>query len=448
MRSPGLRTRTTLLVLLAVTAVWVVAVVLAERAARDEAAEVFDAHLEQAAALLLAQTAVRIEDEDDLESVHASVSRRFAHKVVFQVWDDEGELLVHSAHAPNVRLARGKDGFSSVRIDGEHWRVYSAWNRGRERLVQVGERIEAREDMASALVESLLEPLLWALPLLAVVLWIVIGRAIEPLRVLSREIAQRSPERLEPLDGVAVPREVEPLVRRLDSLLARVGEALRSEKRFTGDAAHELRTPIAALCAQAEVALAATADDERQKALGAVLQAAQRMAHLVEQLLTLARADSAMPQQWPAIDLAALAREVVGELAQQAVERHVELDLDSPERLGVRGEGGWLRILLRNLLENALRHAPAGSVVDVTLTPVGEAAVLLGIGDAGPGVSVEQREFLGERFWRGGSSAAGSGLGLSIARRIAELHGSLLEYGSGADGRGLRVTLRLPRASL
>ncbi len=447
MKVPGLRTRTTLLVLLAVTAVWIVAVVLAQHEAREEAAEVFDAHLVQAAALLLAQTAVEIEDEEDSVDAHASVSSRFAHKVVFQVWGEDGELLVHSAHAPNSRLARRDSGFSNVRIDGERWRVYATWNRGRDRLVQVGERIEARDDMAAALVGSLLKPLLWALPLLAVLLWIVIGRAIAPLRALSREIAQRSPDRLDPLRGVAVPSEVEPLVQRLDSLLARVGEALRAEKRFTGDAAHELRTPIAALCAQAEVALAATADAERRRALGAVLQAAQRMAHLVEQLLTLARADSALPQQWPAIDLAALARDVVGDMAQQAVDRDVELALDAPERLGVRGEAGWLRILLRNLVENAVHHAPGGSVVDVTLATVGDGTVLLAVGDAGPGVPAGQRGFLGERFWRGGSTAAGSGLGLSIVRRIAELHGSLPEYGAGADGRGLRVTLRLPRAT-
>ena len=154
------------------------AVVLAQHAAREEAAEVFDAHLVQAAALLLAQTAVEIEDEDESVDAHASVSSRFAHKVVFQVWGEDGELLVHSAHAPNSRLARRDSGFSNVRIDGERWRVYAAWNRGRDRLVQVGERIEAREDMAAALVGSLLKPLLWALPLLAVLLWIVIGRAM------------------------------------------------------------------------------------------------------------------------------------------------------------------------------------------------------------------------------------------------------------------------------
>lgn len=442
MKAPGIRLRTTVAVVLAVAVVWLAAAWLTWRNAEAEASEVFDGHLAQAASMLIAQSAMEIEDQEDFDrDYHAPLTHRYARKVAFQVWDRGRVLLIHSQNAPNDHLGPIVEGFSDNRVGGAAWRVFTAWNARGDLLVHVGERVEAREAMAAELAEGLLVPLLWALPTLAILLWLVIGRAVRPLAVLAGEIADRAPDRLEPLAGIPVPREVEPLVRRLNALLARVGEALHAEKRFTGDAAHELRTPIAALTAQAEVALGAADDRERRRALEAVLQAARRMARLVEQLLTLARADSALPAAWPSVDLAAIVRGVAGELAPGAIERDVEVEVDAPEHVEVRGEAGWLGILVRNLVDNALRHAPPGTAVAIALREDDD-AILLEVADRGPGVPAADLPRLGERFRRGEGALGGSGLGLSIVRRIAELHATAPEFGPGEGGSGLRVRIR------
>lgn len=447
MKTPSIRIRTTILVVVAVALVWLLAAYFTWREAEHEAAEVFDGHLAQAASMLIAQSAVEIEEPEELDGeLHAPLTHRYGRKVAFQVWEHGRSLLVHSENAPNTRLAVNERGFSDSVVNGVAWRVFSGWNTRGDMLVQVGERIDARENMADQMAEGLLQPLAWGLPLLSVLLWLVIGRAMKPLDAVAGEIAARSPDRLEPLGSMAVPREVEPLVRRLDELLLRVAEALQREKRFTGDAAHELRTPIAALCAQAEVALASNRDDERRRALQAVLAAARRSGRLVEQLLTMARADSQLRSRWPKVDLAAVARESIAAIVESGVD-HVEFELVNEAPAPMHGEAAWLRVLLRNLLENAARHAPAESVVRVSVEHRGD-QVCLSVGDRGPGVAPEMLPRLGERFWRAGDQAGGgSGLGLSIVRRIAELHGTQPEFMTGEEGVGLTVRVCFTTAS-
>ncbi|MCB1955705.1 MAG: sensor histidine kinase N-terminal domain-containing protein [Rhodocyclaceae bacterium] len=446
MSTIGIRTRTTTVVVLAVAVVWCAAAFLTWVEAEHEAAEIFDGHLAQSAAMLVAQSSLEMEESGEADDeLHAAVPHRYARKVAFQLWRRDGQLLVHSENAPNVPLGRIQEGFSDSQIDGVKWRVFSAWNSRQEILVQVGERLDARSDMADEVAEGLLKPLAWGLPLLFILLWLVIGRAMRPLATLAGEIATRSPAHLEPLREMVVPREVEPLVRRLDELLSRVAQALQAEQRFTGDAAHELRTPIAALCAQAEVALAAGCDTEKQRALTAVLEAARRMGRLVEQLLTLARADSQLVGDWSEIDLVPIARDVIGEAVVAGRADEVEIELDAPERLIARGEPTWLAVLLRNLVENALRFSPPGELVSVVLADGPDGGVSLRVVDRGPGVAPQDRARLGERFWReAGQKSPGSGLGLSIVRRVAELHGAELVFEPGDGGRGLVVRLSLP----
>jgi two-component system, OmpR family, sensor histidine kinase QseC len=434
----SLRLRTTLLVVAAVAGLWCLAAVLTWRGAEHEANELFDGHLAQAAAMLIAQTAVEIEEPEELGDTHAPLTHRYARHVVFQVWEDGDRLLVHSEHAPSVRLSNDDEGFSDRRIEGVDWRVFSAWNGEHSLLVQVGERTEARRDMADELARGLLAPLLWALPLLAVLVWWAVARALRPLSALGEEIARRSPDRLDPMQLDSAPSEIEPVLERLNVLLARVDSALHAEKRFTGDAAHELRTPIAALSAQAQVALAEPDRTLQRKALAAVITAAGRLAHLVDQLLTLARADNTLPTDWPPVDFAQVGREAVAQSAPAAVARAVEIGLDAPDSLPWPGEPGWLGILLRNLIDNAVRHSPPQSIVRVALLQTDNGIEVL-VEDRGPGVPDSQQDKLGERFWRGEEAAAGgSGLGLSIVRRIARLHAAQVRF-ENREGGGLRV---------
>lgn len=447
----SLTLRAVLLVVGAVAALWLVAAGLTWRAAEHEAAEIFDGHLTQAASMLIAQTALEIEEPEELEDEgHAPLTHRYARKVAFQVWEKGRTLLVHSPNAPSERLGAVEEGFSDSRIDGKDWRVFSAWNGERKLLVQVGERAESRQDLAEEIAFGLLTPLFWGLPLLALLVWWAVAQALRPLAELGEEIAHRSADRLDPLPVDAVPNEVAPLVERLNALLQRVDSALVAEKRFTGDAAHELRTPIAALSAQAQVALAENDPRLRQNALRSVLLAAERLARLVEQLLTLARADSALAAAWPEVDLVELAREAVAEMAPGALARGVEIELEpaSPGPLPVRGERGWLAILLRNLIDNAVRHSPQSGVVRVFLQ-ADAGRVRLTVIDHGPGVPVAQLPRLGQRFWRGesdgNSASTGSGLGLSIVRRIGELHAATVSF-DVAEGGGLRASVLLPAA--
>ena len=442
----NLKLRAVLLVVGAVAVIWLIAAALTWRAAEHEAAEIFDGHLAQAASMLIAQTAIEIEEPEELDDEgHAPVTHRYARKVAFQVWDRGEVLLVHSLNAPSVHLGKIEEGFSNSTIEGEAWRVYSAWSGKQKLLVQVGERFEARQDMADELAFGLLMPLLWALPLLGLLVWWAVAQALQPLSHLSEEVAKRSPDRLDTLQVAKVPDEVEPLVEHLNALLLRVESALGAEKRFTGDAAHELRTPIAALSAQAQVALAESDPDLRKKALQSVLLAADRMSRLVEQLLTLARADNALATDWPEFDLAGLACDVVADLAPDALNKQIEIELDTPEQVLLKGERHWLAILLRNLIDNAVRHSPKSGVVRVFLQ-VTDGQIVLEVRDQGPGVSVELRDKLGQRFWRGdGNVETGSGLGLSIVRRIAELHGAKLSFEGVAGEMGLMVRVIFDR---
>jgi len=460
MKRASLKFRAVLLVVGAVATLWLIAAVMTWRAAEHEAAEIFDGHLAQAASMLIAQTALEIEEPEELnDEGHAPLTHRYARKVAFQVWERGETLLVHSQNAPAERLGAVDDGFSDRRIAGDDLRVFWAWTAGKKLFVQVGVRAKARQDMADELAFGLLMPLLWALPLLAVLVWWAVSQALEPLSALGEELGRRSPDRLDPVQVSDVPREVEPLVLRLNDLLQRVESALDAEKRFTGDAAHELRTPIAALSAQAQVALAEDDPVRRNATLHAVLSAAERMSRLVEQLLTLARADSALPAAWPAIDLADLARQVVGDLAPGALARQVELELEAPEVLMLPAERGWLEILLRNLIGNAVRHSPqspqSGIVriflqVDAALSQ-GRTGVRIEVRDQGPGVPAALRDKLGQRFWRGdvargdcgAHSDAGSGLGISIVRRIAELHRGEVSFADSPEG-GLSVRVDFP----
>ena len=295
------------------------------------------------------------------------------------------------------------------------------------------------KELAEHLIETLLTPLLFGLPLLAAWIWFATRRGLAPLDAIAAEVGQRAPERLEPLMPAAAPREIRPLLGALNDLLSRVEQALDSERRFTADAAHELRTPLAAIAAQAQVAQRARDAAERDHALAQIAVGSRRASRLVEQLLMLARLDPAAPLPRAALRLDRLAAEVCADHGAAALEKQIALELDAPQETVVAGNADLLRILLRNLLDNALRYTPAGGQVRVV---VGEerGRVMLAVCDSGPGIPAGDRENALRRFQRfAGQEIAGSGLGLSIVARIAELHGARLELADGIGNPGLTV---------
>ena len=331
--------------------------------------------------------------------------------------------------------------------------AFITWREARHELVELlahppstsaAHLAKEREEVAGEIAGQLLKPMLFALPALALLLAIAIGLALAPLRQLAREVAERAPDRLDPLPIETLPAEVEPLVAKLNTLFADIMRALENERRFTADAAHELRTPLAALKAQAQVALASVDAGERQHALNQILAGCDRATHLVAQLLTLARLDAAAPHPMQNVALRPIAEDVLAMSAGEAIERHCELVLaDGDAR--VRGDAALLQAMLRNLADNALRHAGAKQI-EISILRQGK-QVILTVSDDGKGIPATELDAVQQRFRRGASAdSSGSGLGLSIVKRIVDLHGGSLDISTPKSGGGVSLRVTLPLA--
>lgn len=435
----SLKRRLLLALLGGITLVWLATAVFSYFDARHELDELLDAHLAQSVSLLLAQTG---HEPEEIDTEHMPQLHKRARNVAIQMWENGNALRLHSPSAPAERLSQQDEGFSDARVAGKRWRVFSAWDAERRYLVQVGERYETRDEIAANLAKNMLLPLLFALPLLGLLVWFNVAHALRPLAALGRQVAARDPGNLGALDAGAVPAEVLPLVENLNRLFERVAQLIENERRFTADASHELRTPLAALKTQAQVALASNNEAERSHALERVIAGCDRATHLVQQLLTLARLDPDQPGSKAEVcDLQTLARTAVAELAPFALSREVEIDLAEGAAVETTGHAGLIAILLRNLIDNAIRYSSAGGSVHVRAARAGQAAVLT-VTDQGPGIPAGEREKVGQRFYRVlGTEEYGSGLGLSIVKRIAELHGAGVSLGDGEQGKGLAVAV-------
>lgn len=442
-RSHSLQKRLLALTLGAVVSVWLVTAGLTWMDVRHELDELLDSHLAQAAAILVVQQAQ--ETDEDAPGIDAPTLHRYAPKVAFQVFH-EGRLAIRSSNAPASPLS-GKDdghfktGFSSVQIAGSAWRVFSTHGAERDVQVYVGEEVASRTNILWAVLRGTLLPMAIALPLLALVLWWAVHHSTQPLRQLGRALTQRQPNALQPLALDGVPREMAPMVEALNGLFERIALLLESERRFTADASHELRTPIAAIRAQAQVALAETDDTARRNALQNTLAGCDRAIHLVEQMLTLSRLEAAAAPVMAPLDITALARQAVADLAARAIGKSQVLEFEGPSAHHVDGNEALLSVLVRNLIDNAIRYCPQNSVIRVS-AGTHDGHTLVRVEDGGPGLSDADRARLGERFFRvTGTDENGSGLGWSIIRRIASVHHLNLKVERSAALGGLSVEL-------
>ncbi len=456
----SLQGRLVALVLALVLCVWGAIAATIWLDGRHELDELLDAHLAQAASLLVAQQA-RLphgggEEEDDDEAVDAPELHRYATRVAFQVFH-EGRLGLHSTNAPRtpmVALDKGfRSGFKTVSLDGLSWRVFAAHGAERDVQVYVGEQQQSRASILWAVLRGALWPMLLALPLLALAVWWAVWRETGPLRELGRRLAQRSPQDLQALSLARTPAEVKPMLAALNQLFERMTERLTAERRFTADAAHELRTPLAAIRAQAQVALGEPDAAARRHALQATLQGCDRATRLVEQLLTLARLEAANALPSAPVALRSLLRRVLAELAPMALQQQQALALedgagmDAEAACLVAGDETLLAVLLRNLVDNALRYSPAGARIQVNLEWRKDHAWLQ-VADSGPGLADADLARLGERFFRvlglAQAGRSGSGLGWSIVRRIAGVHQARVHAGRSAALGGLEVSVEFP----
>lgn len=442
-RHPSLQTRLLLLVLGFVVAVWLGASLVTWQDARHEMDELLDDHLSQAATLMMVQA---IGDHDDIAEEHAPHGG--ARRVVFQVFV-EGQLVTRSANVGTTPLTARHTGFDTVQLAGGLWRVVAVHSADHDVTVLLGEEVDSRKAILRALMGSLLKPFAFAFPLLGLALWWSVRRALAPLHGLRVVLEQRAPYATEPLAVQDLPRELQPLVQTLNDLLARIDRMVQGERRFTADAAHELRTPIAAIRAQAQVALGAGDDVvERVHALQTTLAGCDRASHLVDQLLTLARLEAAPSVPASTVDLGAVVRRVVAELAPFAMARQQDISVHAETPCPVAANALLLGVLVRNLVDNALRYSPNGARVEVQVHTDAQGSCLQ-VQDSGPGMTDEAIAHLGERFFRVlGNEQPGSGLGWSIVRRLLDVFGAQVQIGRAQALGGLSVTVHWPDAAL
>jgi two-component system, OmpR family, sensor histidine kinase QseC len=429
------------------TLVWLSAALLTWIDVSHELDELLDGHLSQAAALLVVQ-AHHDEDDDDDDIRDVPISHKYAPQVAFQVFIND-LLITRSTNVGTAPIASSETGFSTIKMNnGETWRVFVTPENERKVRVFVGEKVDSRHAIVWAVLRSMLWPLAIALPVLAFVGWWSVRWGLAPLRELSMTLAKRAPQALEPVTLQDMPQEMQPLVGALNALFQRIDGMVASERRFTADAAHELRTPIAAIRAQAQVALGAGDDSaQRSHALQSTLAGCDRATRLMDQLLTLARLEASQAKPAAQVDLVTLARRVSADLAPTALARGQSLELDAHGACAVAADEVLLGVLVRNLVDNALRYSPPGArvVVSVQPGPKGTDGCELCVQDSGPGMSSESMQRLGERFFRVlGSDQPGSGLGWSIVRRIADVFGAQLVACRSPALGGLMVTVRLP----
>lgn len=397
-----------------------------------EANELFDYHLRQMAASL---------PDNSFGPLPPSSSSRLETEdgFVVQIWDRNGLELYFSRPATKLPQ-RAELGFSTVETPDGRWRVFSALEQNN--VVQVAQPMSVRRDLAAGMALRALVPLLALLPVLGILIWITIGRGLQPLDQMAQALDRRTPDSLEALPQEGLPSEIRPLVQALNDLLTRLARALESQKAFVADAAHELRTPLTAVQLQIQLAERAKTDEEREAAFAQLKRGQSRAAHLVQQLLTLARQEPGVAAQpHSAVDLAELARLVVSEYVPLAARKNVDIGLSHEAQASISGDREALRIMLGNLVDNAIRYTPAGGSVDVALR-VQDRNAVIEISDTGPGIPEEDRARVFDRFYRRDATHVdGSGLGLAIVKSIADRHHASILLENRATGPGLRVSV-------
>lgn len=441
----SLRVRLTLLFLLLTSAAWGIASFVAWQQTTDKLDKLFDTQQ------LLFARRLSAMNFDELHTLSSQVREKKKVKhghldddaLAFAIFTTDGKMVLNDGeNGQDIPWGRNREGFSDgyLRGDDDEWRFLWLTTRdGRNRIV-VGQEWDYRREMALDIVTSQLTPWLIALPLMFLLLIVLLSRELAPLKKLANTLRARAPDSAETLNNKNVPNEVRPLVDALNQLFIRTHDAMIRERRFTSDAAHELRSPLAALKVQTEVAQLSKDDPQGlDKALAQLHQGIDRATRLVDQLLTLSRLDSlAQLDDIQRVALDDLLQSAVMEMYHPAQQAGVELRLHlNADNVARTGQPLLLSLLVRNLLDNAVRYSAAGSQVDITLE-AGEFRVR----DNGPGISAEALARIGERFYRPpGQEQPGSGLGLSIVKRIAALHGMTASFGNARDG-GFEARIR------
>lgn len=431
----SLRVRLILLLGVAIMAAAALQIASSFQAAMRQANRLFDYHMQQMALALQDSPFEQVE----WENLRGSDDSGF--EFVIQVWSDSG-VRVYQSRSYRLLPEKAVLGYSTVTLENGDWRIYAV--RTPKRVIQIAQQLKTRRDRALSLVWRSLWPVIPVFLLLFVAAWWVVSSALSPLNRIGHELANRNANSLAPISDAGVPREVSLLVTELNSLLVRMGQALQSQQHFVADAAHELRSPLTALRLQVQTLERAKDETARAQAIGRLLGGVDRGKRLVEQLLVLARQDPLAQAFEPGVlSLPACIEQAAGDITGFALSRQVEVRCADLPPAEIMGDAESLRIMLRNLLDNAVRYSPEQGLVRIALAVDGARATLT-IEDSGSGIPAEGRSRVFDRFYRvPGTNPSGSGLGLSIVRAIADKHQAALELGDAALG-GLKVQVIFP----
>ncbi|MFG1289805.1 ATP-binding protein [Xanthobacter versatilis] len=441
----SLKRRLVLILLAATGVIWLCATGWIYASSRSELEHVLDTRLQEAARMVhslvaggnIAAAAAVAQAANPPES-------GYERQLSCQIWSLDGRLVAKSGGAPEEALAGSAEGFSERMVNGEPWRVYTILDPDKGVRVMVGDRIGLRDRLVRDLVAGLLAPMILVVPLLGLLIWISVGRGLKPLHVVAGDIAARDGEDMRPVAPAAAPAEIRPLLEAINGLFAKVEAARRQERDVTAFAAHELRTPLAGLKTQAQIALAAHDAPTREGALRQILVSVDRTTRLVRQLLALAKLEGTPSPPLEAVgeaEAGALLREIVRQTAKPG-SAHVEVD-DALDAVKLKGDHEALHLMLRNLHENAVEHMAGGGTIAWRQCAGG-----LCVEDEGPGIPEDELPLVTRRFYRGRSrSGAGSGLGLTIATMAAARTGARLTLENRRDRDGLRASVVWPRGA-
>lgn len=367
----------------------------------------------------------------------------------FQIWSKNGQLILHSDKAAEILFSNPLNhlGLSDVWVNGKSWRVFTNYDAETGITVAVSEQYALRDALETQITRDSLYIMLISYPFLALLIWIIVGRGLDSVKKITKEVRSRAPSYLEAVDLESAPSEIKPMINELNHLFAKLQEAFHREKRFAADAAHELRTPLAALKTQAQVALLAKSEKECKEALRKVIEGVDRSAHVVQQLLILSQmVPEASRGELIPVDLVKQTSEVIADLVPEALAKNTEIELiSSDKQFIIMGIPTAISILVRNLVDNAIRYTPAGSIIKVKLNETPDNLVLKVL-DNGPGIPEDLRERVFERFFRVlGTKSTGSGLGLGIVQQIAQLHNAEVTLATPETGIGLEVSVIFPK---
>lgn len=407
--------------------------------ARHEIEEVYDAQLVHSAKVLLQLTEHEMAEDEGfhLGLENPDLQHRYERNLGFRIWAGN-DLITRSPSAENFGDFEARPGFSNHIIDEREWRFFVFLDPVNKIKIEVSERYDIRYELIIQLMISLLVPALLFLPVIVLIVWIGVRKVLNPVVKISADVDRRGSDDLSPIQNETMPQEIAPLVTALNRLFERLYQSFRREREFTDHAAHELRTPLAAMKTQTQVLMKKAKNiPECADGLDNLQSSIDRATHLVEQLLSLARLQHEdLPQE--KTDLSHLLERCLADIMTDARQKNIVLKADIAEKCFVRAHGDSVGILLRNLLENAVKYTPEGGTVATALTPGG----ILSIADTGPGLSDADKARVFERFVRADKSGqTGSGLGLSIAQWIARAHNVGIDLLDNDPG-GLKVEIK------